>query len=378
MATWSSERTNEGAGISHRPRFLAFYLPQFHPIPENDAWWGRGFTEWTSVTRAKPRFRGHYQPRLPQDLGFYDLRLSEVRHAQAELARSYGVDAFCYYHYWFNGRQILERPFTEVLHSNSPSLPFCLCWANEDWTREWDGSSGHVLIRQEYSEDDDERHAQSLLEAWADPRYVRIDGRPLFLVYRASKLPNPRRTTEIWREVAARAGISDLFLCRVESFPSEEGDPRRLGFDASVLFQPRWSLITRSIRRQWRALGRQLGVLRGDAGRPRYNRMSYSTLVRSALALHAPPYPAFPGVAPGWDNSPRRRRQALIVQGATPNLYAEWLRGVCANNDAGLVFITAWNEWAEGSYLEPDQRWGSGFLEAHRAVVSELERPGAR
>ena len=224
--------------MSSRPdtggvRSIAFYLPQFHPIPENDEWWGEGFTEWTNVRRARPLFPGHHQPELPGPLGFYDLRDSNVRDAQADLARSHGIDAFCYYHYWFGGRRLLERPFDEVLASGRPDLPFCLCWANEPWTRAWDGSDRKVLVHQDYSEDDDRRHISWLIEAFKDERYVRVDGKPLFLVYRADAMPDPAGTTRLWRDMADRAGLPGLFLCRVES-RHEGGDPAAVGFDASV------------------------------------------------------------------------------------------------------------------------------------------------
>ena len=186
-------------------RPIAFYLPQFHPTPENDEWWGKGFTEWTNVTKARPLFPGHYQPQLPADMGFYDLRLPEAREAQAALAREYGIHGFCYYHYWFNGRRILERPFNEVLASGKPDFPFCLCWANENWTRVWDGGEKNVLLEQKYSHEDDLAHIESLIPAFRDERYIRIDGKPLFLVYRTGLLPNPARTAEIWREAAKRA-----------------------------------------------------------------------------------------------------------------------------------------------------------------------------
>ena len=178
---------------------IAFYLPQYHPIPENDQWWGKGFTEWRNVTRARPLYPRHYQPHLPADLGFYDLRLPEVRQAQAELAHAFGLHGFCYYHYWFNGRRVLQRPFEDVLASGEPDFPFCLCWANENWTRRWDGSDDEILLEQIYSEQDDRDHLLSLLTAFRDPRYIRIEGKPLFLVYRTSALPHPARTAEIWR-----------------------------------------------------------------------------------------------------------------------------------------------------------------------------------
>ncbi|HYA68907.1 MAG TPA: glycoside hydrolase family 99-like domain-containing protein, partial [Acidimicrobiales bacterium] len=234
---------------ARRVRSVAFYLPQFHPIAENDLWWGRGFTEWTNVTRVGPRFEGHDQPHLPADLGFCDLRLPETRAAQADLARRHGVDAFCYYHYWFEGRRLLQRPFEEVLASGEPDFPFCLCWANEDWRRNWDGRSGETLVAQHYSEADDRAHIAWLLPVFADPRYLRVDGKPLFLVYRASQLPDPPRTLALWREAARAGGLGELLLCRVESFSADHADPRPLGFDASVEFQPDWDVLETRPRR---------------------------------------------------------------------------------------------------------------------------------
>src|SRR5437667_7337089 len=221
-------------------RAIAFYLPQFHPIPENDAWWGKGFTEWSNVVKAKPLFRGHYQPHLPADLGFYDLRLPETRQAQADLARQYGIYGFCYYHYWFNGQRLLGRPLDDVLASGKPDFPFCLCWANENWTRRWDGRERELLMEQRYSDDDDRAHMRWLAEAFGDERYIRVNNKPLFLVYRASRIPDPLRTTTIWRDEAQRLGFGDLYLCRVESFADERDDPLRIGFDAAVEFQPDW------------------------------------------------------------------------------------------------------------------------------------------
>src|SRR5215471_9126155 len=189
-----------------KARLIAFYLPQFHPIPENDAWWGKGFTEWTNVARARPVFRGHYQPHMPADLGFYDLRLPEVRQAQADLAREYGIHGFCYYHYWFGGKRLLQYPFDRVLTSGKPDFPFCLCWANEPWTRAWDGREQDILQPQSYSEEDDRRHIVSLLPAVLDERAIRVEGKPLFLVYQARELPDPAQTVEVWQEVAREAG----------------------------------------------------------------------------------------------------------------------------------------------------------------------------
>jgi lipopolysaccharide biosynthesis protein len=191
-------------------RAICFHLPQYHPIRENDEWWGKGFTEWANVTRTRPRFKDHYQPHLPADLGFYDLRLPEARQAQADLARQHGIHGFCYYHYWFNGRRLLERPFNEILASGQPRFPFCLCWANENWTRRWDGQERDILLEQNYGDEDDLNHIRWLANAFRDPRYIRIQGKPIFLVYRLSRLPNPARTVKIWRNEAGALGVGDI------------------------------------------------------------------------------------------------------------------------------------------------------------------------
>ena len=361
-------------------RAIAFHLPQFHPIPENDEWWGKGFTEWTSVVRARPRFPGHYQPHLPADLGFYDLRLPEARAAQAELAAKYGIHGFCFYHYWFNGRRILERPVNEIWKSGLPDFPFCLCWANENWTRQWDGLNTHVLLEQRYSAADDLAHIRALIPLFLDPRYIRIADCPLFLVYRASQFPDPEKTATTWRREAERAGLKGLFLVRVESF-TERGDPRTLGFDSSLEFPPHWSvpLNSRIPRRKWWHRRR----LR--TAEPAFfdnTIFEYEELVRNAFTAPLRTYPQIPCVCPGWDNSPRRKQGAMIFINSTPELYERWLREVVDRRTAGLrsnqnsgitgdsfVFINAWNEWAEGNHLEPCQRWGRKYLEATRRAL---------
>ncbi len=367
-------------------RAIAFHLPQFHPIPENDEWWGKGFTEWTNVAKAKPLFPGHYQPHLPADLGFYDLRLPEARAAQAELAAEYGIHGFCYYHYWFNGRQVLERPANEILKSGEPKFPFCLCWANENWTRRWDGTENELLLEQHYSEQDDLAHIRALIPFFLDRRYIRVDGRPFFAVYLASKLPNPLRTTDVWRREAERAGLKGLFLVRVQSC-GITGDGRDLGFDYPLEFQPHASVpypfrIFRS--RWWRRhkLGTGEDVFRNNLV------CEYAGLVKCALAGPPPPYPQIPCVSPNWDNSPRKHKDALILHGSTPVLYERWLREIVMRQlakvphgaDPGtgpesLVFINAWNEWAEGNHLEPDQRWGRAYLEATRRALNSRSVP---
>jgi lipopolysaccharide biosynthesis protein len=360
-------------------RAIAFNLPQFHPIPENDLWWGKGFTEWTNVVKARPLFEGHYQPHLPADLGFYDLRLAETREAQAALAREYGISGFCYYHYWFNSRRLLERPVNEIVASGKPDFPFCLCWANENWTRAWDGNEREVLMEQAYSDQDDLNHIRALLPIFMDERYIKVDGKPLFLVYRANSLPSPLNTTNAWRRTAEEAGLRGLYLVRVESFNDECGAPAEIGFDTALEFQPRWGLLDglRKFRQKWWQRQR-LGT--GELGFANQKICEYDDLVIRALTMELPSYPFIRCVCPGWDNTPRRKRDGLVLKDSTPDSYERWLaatvqqtlvRSEKQSTGPALVFINAWNEWAEGNHLEPCQKWGRAYLEATKRVLNE-------
>jgi lipopolysaccharide biosynthesis protein len=364
-------------------RAIAFYLPQFHPIPENDVWWGKGFTDWTNVAKAKPAFKGHYQPHLPADLGFYDLRLPEARKAQADLAREYGIHGFCYYHYWFKGRRLLERPFNEVLNYGKPDFPFCLCWANESWTRLWDGQEQEILMAQNYDEEDDLNHIRWLAGAFRDPRYIRVHGRALFLVYRLSRLPDPERTVEIWRNEARRLGVGDIFICNVESFAADHGLAPQYNLDGAAEFAPDHKEIP--LRQEANKLTHKL------SRRPRIQRVatmlglaqpwlskhgvySYAELMNNMLAKPNPPYLRFPCVMPAWDNAARRQLGATIFHGSTPELYQQWLAAAAqkaksVNKDEPIVFINAWNEWAEGNHLEPCKKWGHAYLQATRNAL---------
>jgi lipopolysaccharide biosynthesis protein len=360
-------------------RVIAFYLPQYHPIPENDAWWGKGFTDWTNVTKAGPRFRGHYQPHLPADLGFYDLRVAETRKAQAELAQQYGISGFCYFHYWFAGKRLLNRPFDEVLTSGKPDFPFCLCWANQNWTRIWDGGDSEVLMEQTYSEQDDLTHIRWLGRAFADPRYIRVENKPLFIVYRAHELPDVRKTASIWREECRRLGIGEIFLCRVDT-GADTLPPGELGLDAAVEFQPNpWNLGeglgSRRLRHsRWNDL--RFFLRRKFLADDAYVH-DYRHLVSSVTRQKCPDYPRFPCVMPSWDNSPRRNRGAMIFIGSSPILFHHWLADslgklLKSTTTPHILFVNAWNEWAEGNHLEPDQRYGRAYLEALRKALQSV------
>lgn len=337
--------------LVRRARIIAFYLPQFHPIPENDAWWGKGFTEWVNVAKARPSFPGHQQPRLPAHLGFYDLRLPETRIAQAELARAYGVEAFCYWHYWFNGRRLLERPFQEVLASNEPDFPFCLAWANESWSRRWLGEERDILMPQGYSPHDDVSHAQWLTTVFADPRNLRVDGRPIFVVYRPEDLPEPHRTVDTIKTEAHRQGLPEPFIIGMSAH--QEGDQRDRGFDTTLDWEPK------------------LGVA-GDPRAPGLKVIDYEEARRGMTPTHD--HPSYRTIMVGWDNTARRGLDATVFTGCTPERFESGLHEVVdslqeAPHDQRLVWVNAWNEWAEGNYLEPDLENGVGYLEALERVV---------
>jgi glycosyltransferase involved in cell wall biosynthesis len=354
------------------PRLIAFYLPQYHPIPENDEWWGEGFTDWRNVSAANPLFSGHYQPHAPSELDYYDLRNEKTRIAQAELAKQYGIEGFCYYHYWFNGKRLLERPLQEVLESGKPDLPFCICWANENWTRRWDGFDEDVLMRQDYGEEDDREHIRSLFPILQDPRYIRINGKPLLLVYRTEIMPDPGRTAEIWREEARQAGIGELYLCRVESF--SKCDPHGINFDAAVEFAPDWSNTGPRLQADSDALqeaGPGIEEVCQD-----HLIFDYQGLAHTMMAKDTPSYKWIRCVTPSWDNTARRKKDACVFHASSPGKYRAWLSRAIEDTDARLlgeervVFVNAWNEWAEGNHLEPDQKFGSEYLEATRAALA--------
>ncbi len=349
-----------------RVRVLAFYLPQFHPIPENDLWWGQGFTEWTNVARAMPSYEGHYQPHLPADLGFYDLRLPETIDAQAKLARRYGVDGFVIYHYNFGSRRLLDRPLQVLLAHPEIDIQFCLCWANENWTRHWDGGARELLIEQKY---DDETLSAVIADAVAaarDPRAITVDGKKLFLVYRPLKLPDPKSFAAACR--AAFAEIGGVHLAYVESMEVVTAGvtPADLGFDASVEFPPHGHAAEAQPS--------------GEVIKPGWQgyRYDYPETVCEFVTRRTTAYVRYPTVFPSWDNTPRQPRRGTCFDRATPEAFRAYAEEKLAEirdfhmGDERLLFVNAWNEWAEGAHLEPDSGFGHRWLEALRAALDGM------
>ena len=357
-------------------RPVAIYLPQFYPTPENDEWWGMGFTEWTNVAKARPRFVGHYQPHLPADLGFYDLRVAETRDLQAKMAQEYGISAFCYYHYWFNGKRILERPVEEILEAGKPDFPFMLCWANENWTRGWSNRPNDILLKQDYSLEDDKKHITYLLSVFKDPRYLRINNKPVIAIYRSTLIPDVSATLELWRNEAKREGL-ELYICRFESYGVCGPEYLHDGFDAAIEFQPH-ATKTNTYMKNRNIFPRLINKLT----RRHLKKdvlpiiLSYRSYVEYMCKQSQPVYKRYPCVMPSWDNSSRKKGNFLAFKKSTPFLYYKWLKHVVDNfipfsKEENLIFINAWNEWAEGDHLEPDQKWGRAYLEMTKKAVQD-------
>ena len=344
-------------------RLIAFYLPQFHTIAENDTWWGEGFTEWTNVKPAQPQFEEHYQPRVPGELGYYNLLDIKVQHRQIELAKLHGVGGFCFYTYWFGGKLLLEKPIENYLNNHNLDLPFCLCWANENWSRRWDGLEHEILIAQEHSPEDDLAFINHVSLYMRDERYIRIDGKPLLLVYRPSLLPSAKKTAKRWRVWCQQNGIGEIYLAYTQSF--EAVDPGHYGFDAAIEFPPNNSLppnITHSVK----PLSDSFGCIVYD----------WQIFVERSRHYQKPTYKIFRSVCPSWDNTARRKNKGTVFLNSTPQAYQEWLTNAIDDTcnrinhpDERLVFVNAWNEWAEGAHLEPDELNGYAYLEATRKAL---------
>lgn len=341
-------------------KILAFYLPQYHPIPENNQWWGEGFTEWTNVAKARPNYEGHYQPHIPRDLGFYDLRRTETFREQANLAKQYGIHGFCFYWYWFNGKQVLESPLYGLLNDKSIDLPFCFCWANENWTRTWDGQDKEILLKQEYCEEQlASDFIEKLIPFFEDSRYIKIDGKPVLLVYRADIIPKLEEHINRWRQSLADYGFKGIYLVAAYSF--NISDHQKYGFDAGVEFPPHQSfsdsdVITKSVKLTNREFRGTIYDYRGAISNSLKKKSDdfYGVVYRSAF--------------PCWDNTARRQHTGHIMHNSSPSLFQYWLtklrRDIQNKPNSEFIFINAWNEWGEGCHLEPDQKHRHQFLEA--------------
>lgn len=358
---------------------IALYLPQFHPIPENDEWWGKGFTEWTNVTKAKPLFPGHWQPRLPADLGYYDLRVAESRAAQAALAKQYGVYGFCYWHYWFAGKRVIERPFAEVVGSGEPDFPFCLSWANQTWSGTWHGlSSNKVLIEQTYpGEEDYTNHFYALLDAFRDKRYISINGKKIFFVFRPNELPDPSAFIDCWQKLAVKEGIGTMHFVGMHMEPDWEY--RQFGFDAIVEMGPRLHELAKPGLLD-KIVHRMSGETLTEKIRRRKNTprvYAYQKYV-DAYPQHQLAEHEYPMIYPSWDNTPRSKSNGWLFEKSTPELFGKLCQKafqLTKNKPTGekIVMLKSWNEWAEGNYLEPDQVFGAQYLQQFKKALDTYQ-----
>jgi glycosyltransferase involved in cell wall biosynthesis/SAM-dependent methyltransferase len=346
-------------------KLIAFYLPQFHCIPENDKWWGEGFTEWTNTRRSRPLFDGHHQPRTPTHLGYYSLDTAEVYAEQVKLAKKAGIYGFCFYFYWFAGKTLLEKPLLNMLAHPDIDQPFCLCWANENWTRRWDGQENEILISQEHSKKDATNFLDHINVYFKDERYIKIDGKPVLVVYRPGIIPNITRIQKLLRTHAEELGWPGLYLVSAQTFGQK--DPQEFEFDAAAQFPPH------NQRHKGVLNSKTPGLVPEFKGRI----FDYRNLSRHFCDGVNPDYVLFRGVTLGWDNTARNLMHAMILRNFSLASYAQWLSAACQATLADphlakqekFVFINAWNEWAEGTYLEPDSKYGFGYLEATRKAL---------
>jgi lipopolysaccharide biosynthesis protein len=392
MFTAKGGRSADYAAVASEPvpkvensvKALAYYLPQMHPIPENDEWWGRGFTEWTNVSKAVAQFDGHYQPKIPGELGFYDLRLPDVMARQIELAKLYGLSGFCFYYYWFHGKRLLERPLDMFVEHKTPAFnfDFCLCWANENWTRRWDGADSEVLMGQEHSPEDHEAVFEDLARYFDEKRYICVDGCPVILIYRPSIIPDVEDMLKIWRRAAADRGMKGLYIVATNSFGFD--DAKALGFDAICGFPPH-GVEAPAVTQMFPLINSEYSgyVFRyADVVSSEKERLAKQLTAAKSAGKRSET--KFPGVMVAWDNEARKPGRGNVFHGSTPELYREWLAAAVdytsqANaSDRQFVFVNAWNEWAEGAYLEPDRKFGYAYLAATASVIREARSEKTR
>ena len=364
---------SEYVDISHHPagehsiKAIAFYLPQFHPIDENDQAWGKGFTEWTNTTKAFPQFDTHYQPRLPGELGFYDLRIERIQERQIELAKHYGIHGFCYHYYWFDGKKLLDTPIKSILQNNKLDLPFCICWANENWTKRWDGTENEVIIEQKHSPENDIRFIKDITPALNDIRYIKIDKKPIIVIYRPSLFPDFKATLKRWRRYAKDVGIGEIFVVGTTAFGFR--DYKSYELDGIVQFPPHNANCR---HKDLNGLNILNPKFKGSV-------FEYTDAAKNFLK-QLKRYPeTIPTVMMGWDNEARKPGRGTIFVDCTPDKYRDWIKKMCAHTkdhkktEDTVIFINAWNEWSEGTYLEPDRRFGYAYLKATAEALAESE-----
>lgn len=357
--------------MKSKARLIAFYLPQFHPIPENDEWWGKGFTEWVNVGKAKPLFKGHYQPRVPADLGYYDLRVPETRKAQADMAREHGIEGFCYWHYWFgNGKRLIERPFNEVLASGEPDFPFCLAWANESWKGFAHGlKNRNILLEQLYpGVEDYTAHFNEILPAFKDKRYLMVEGKPLFVIYKPLADPEVKVFIETWRRLAAENGLNGIyFVGHKNDSTISNGDIMASGVDALNIVRMNDFFLHRSLVQKATAYFNK--IFRSMPLIYSYKEMSKYFINKEDRKRNI-----YPSIIPGWDHTPRSGHEGLVIHDSTPASFEKHVNKAIniikdKEPEHRIIFIKSWNEWAEGNYMEPDRRWGMKYLETLKKCI---------
>lgn len=373
--------------MSKKARVIALYLPQYHPVAENNKFWGKGFTEWTNVAKAKPLYRGHYQPRIPADLGFYDLRLPQVREEQAKLAREAGIEGFCYWHYWFgNGKEVLQMPFDEVVKTGKPDFPFCLGWALHDWTtKTWEKGSSiakdTMIFKQEFpGEEDDIKHFYRLLDAFKDERYIKVDGKLLFSILVPRAMPEPKRFMDLWNKLATENGLPGFhFVGIIDSMPTitkenindidkavddNISEIKNLGFNAVGTTDQKYA----ELKTGGKLRKIVFAIIRRIAPGALLDKYSYSKIIKNFYSPSDSREDVYPQLLAGWDRSPRSGRKAIIYDGATPEAFGKAVEEAikCVENkkpEHRIIFLNSWNEWGEGAYMEPDSRYGKGKIE---------------
>jgi lipopolysaccharide biosynthesis protein len=359
----------ENAKITSKIKAIAFYLPQYHPFKENDAWWGKGFTEWTNVGKAKPNFEGHYQPHCPIHLGYYDLRIIDNMIEQSKLAKSFGIHGFCYYYYWFDGKTLMELPLINMLNDKRVDIPFFLMWANENWSRRWDGLENDILIAQKHSKEDSLAFIKNLSKYFLDDRYIKVDGKPVLGVYRPDLIPHMKETAEIWREEAKKMGFAGLYIINSQSFQNKSPEP--YDFDAAVQFPP----FPFNFKKQ----NSRLKILNKNFSGPifKYNDLVHHYIKENSTEIE---YKLFKSTCLSWDNTARKQNGSFVFSNFKISEYESWLNNCainCLNDnkltpDEKFIFINAWNEWAEGTHLEPDQQYGYQYLQATYDVLKNF------